>query len=58
MPTRKNDPRHKALRREKAAERITAREALGDAGQLAKLEKQGFGSGKEAQRLRKKLHAS
>lgn len=55
MPTRKNTLSRINARRKKAEERVEARAKLGDAGQLAKLEKAGFGHTKEANRLRKKL---
>ncbi len=42
-------------RQREAQERQAAREKLGDAGQLAKLEKAGHGHCKEAERLRKRL---
>jgi len=43
-------------RREEAKARHQARENRGHAGQLARLEQQGFGECKEAQRLRRKLN--
>ena len=55
MPTRKNHPSKVNARCKKAIERVEARAALGDSGQLAKLEKAGFGHTKEANRLRKKI---
>ena len=55
MPTRKNSIRSTNRRQKSANERVEARVKLGDAGQLAKLEKAGFGHTKEADRLRKKL---
>lgn len=55
MPTRKNLVRNINKRRKSANERAEARATLGDAGQLAKLEKAGFEHCKEAVKLRKKL---
>ena len=55
MPTRRNHPGRINLRRERAQERAVAREALGDAGQLARLEKANLGHTKEAKRLQAKL---
>lgn len=55
MPTRKNTVGRVNARHKSATERAEARTALGDAGQLAKLEKAGFGHTREAAKLRKKL---
>ena len=52
---RNNSKERRDERRAAATERQTAREALGDAGQLKKLIKQGFADCKEARRLRKRL---
>lgn len=41
--------------REQAEQMAAAREARGDAGQLARLETRGHGHCKEAEKLRKKL---
>jgi len=55
MAKRANQRHRRQTRREEAEERAEARKALGDAGQLAKLEAAGYGECKEAKRLRKKL---
>lgn len=48
-------PKRKARRQVEADDRKMARDARGDAGQLARLEARGHGHCKEATRLREKL---
>jgi len=53
--TGKHGPERRKEKLAGVVERREAREALGDAGQLAKLEGSGHGHTKEAKRLRKRL---
>ena len=55
MTTRMRFRERLIARREFAAELATEREKRGDAGQLARLEANGHGHCKEAEKLRKKL---
>lgn len=55
MPSRMKFRERRNQRREDAEQRQQEREQRGDAGQLMRLEQQGFGECVEAQRLRKKL---
>jgi len=55
MAGRHNFPDRVKARQEGAVERAAARLALGDAGQLVRLEKAGLDKGKEGKRLRAKL---
>jgi len=55
MPTRMKFKERRAIRRNEAAGRQQEREQRGDAGQLKRLEQQGFGECREAKRLRQKL---
>lgn len=56
MPTRKQFKERIRERQEQAAEIAAAREKRGDAGQLARLEANGHGHCREAEKLRKKLN--
>lgn len=55
MPTRKNHIDRVKKRKEKVDKRAEARDALGDVGQLARLEKANLSHTKEAARLRNKI---
>ena len=55
MPSTKNSRIRRDKRHEEALARQEQREARGDRGQLIKVELLGYGEGKEAIRLRKKL---
>jgi len=57
MTTRRNFPARVKARKDGADKRAEARATLGDAGQLARLERAGLDKGKEAKRLRAKLKA-
>lgn len=58
MPTRRSFKEHVTVRRLEAQVRESERTARGDAGQLSRLEQQGFGECREAKRLRQKLGKS
>lgn len=56
MPTRMNFRERCDGRRQQAEDQAAAREKRGDAGQLSRLEANGYGHCREAEKLRKKLN--